>query len=1018
MNTTKLKIVLLLLIPGFLFSRELTATSMAKLSPDLQALVAEMSPENAALTQNRYSKVQTVSSTMRETLYPVTIRSEHIESVKSAGIKTNSDYEGWSTARVTYDELLTLSELNSVSSVFQGDVLYPLNDLAVSLSGADLIHDAYLNDIAYDGTGVIILVIDTGIDWSHLDFRGEGADTVNSRILYIWDQTITANEDGATGEVTPDGYDGTNFEDLDYGVHYTQAHIEDEIDGIAANYVREEDTNGHGTMVTSAAAGSGAALTSYKYKGLAPNADIVVVKAGNGTLSDNNVKDALTYAQGVAAKTSKPVVANLSLGGQTNAHDGTSTLDQAVNTFTGSGNGRVAVVAAGNAGNEDIHVSGSVGASSNSDFTVNATVGGAGSDYFVFELWWDGTPDVTLTVISPNSDTYSVAAGQTGTSTTGDTNDGIIYLFNNTDSNFSNGDRRSYVRVYEDGTTPMVGGNWTIRATNNTGSSIDYHGWLSARYYSTTTVSGGDSDYTIATPGTASSAITVGGYTARWRWHATNDTSYGFLGTDLSDDIAYFSSVGPTRDGAQKPDICTPGRGVIAATSSDYTPYTSKTIAANTYHLNEGTSIGAGAVSGAVSLLLDYNPNLSAASVKSLLTDNADSDATYTGSVPNYSWGYGKLNIFKSMAKAINSAVTVNHDVYSYFGWGATAGVSLPVGYYASQQFYPTVDGDVTGAFFHPSSSTGTADSVYFEIWSDNSTEPGAKLGSTVKLAVSDISKYSWNYVSLKDTGVPVTGGSYYHLMLINEASGSFGIHFESGSNNGKSHYSSSGSSWTGYSNWRMRTVVSTNEETLDSSLPVELAFFNASTYKGHIVLKWATESETENQGFRIDRRISGQDEWKTIADHGKNPELEGQGSTTSRTDYSFKDKTAKPGVKYDYRLSDIPYAAAYKANPIILEDVQLLIEKFVLYDNYPNPFNPSTQIAYQMPQTGDVSIRITDIKGREVQSWTLNDQAAGYHEARWGGLNNQGAPVSAGVYLLTVQAGNVTQSRKMLLLK
>ncbi len=184
------------------------------------------------------------------------------------------------------------------------------------------------------------------------------------------------------------------------------------------------------------------------------------------------------------------------------------------------------------------------------------------------------------------------------------------------------------------------------------------------------------------------------------------------------------------------------------------------------------------------------------------------------------------------------------------------------------------------------------------------------------------------------------------------------------------------------------------------------------------MVLKWATESETENQGFRIDRRENGSGEWKLIADHTRNPELQGQGSTSSRTDYSYYDKTARPGIIYDYRLTDIPYTAAYKSNSIVLEGIELRIEKFTLHKNYPNPFNPSTIIAYELADNSDVQVRIVDVKGREIQTWNHAGQEQGYHEMVWAGLNQSGKPVSAGVYLLTVQAGNQFQSRKLLLVR
>ena len=90
-------------------AKSLSPAAISKLAPQLQALVADLSPENAAVTEMRSPRVQTVTNELRETLYPVTVRSSQITAVKAAGIQTNSDYAGWSTARVSYEQLLLLT---------------------------------------------------------------------------------------------------------------------------------------------------------------------------------------------------------------------------------------------------------------------------------------------------------------------------------------------------------------------------------------------------------------------------------------------------------------------------------------------------------------------------------------------------------------------------------------------------------------------------------------------------------------------------------------------------------------------------------------------------------------------------------------------------------------------------------------------------------------------------------------------------------------------------------------------
>jgi hypothetical protein len=1015
------KSIFLLMIPGLLFSLDIPNETPSKLSPDLRRILEDKSTRDIQIIDSPLSKVRTVHGPSEEVLYPVTIRSTDIETVKAAGIYTNSDFPGFSTARVTAEQLQLLTELDAVNSVFQGDLLYPLNDLAVSHSGADLVHDGYLNSTAYDGTDVIVLVVDTGIDWTHLDFR-DPSDLTKSRILYIWDQTLTV-----TGsEQTPAARHGGAFAGLTYGVEYTQAQIETAIaSGNSPVTVRTGDSNGHGTEVSGAAAGNGASLSSRKYKGMAPDADIIMVRAGVNSFDDTNVKNALKYAEYISDEALKPVVVNLSLGAQSNAHDGTSTLDAAVNTFTSSDNGRVAVVAAGNAGNELIHVTGSVNASQTGSIVVNVPSftpnSGVGNDVFFLEVWWNNGDNVTVTIVSPNAQGFSLTAGQDPGGGVG-TTDGAVDMNNIIDPDHSNGDRMTELIVYDYTGVDLAEGNWTLQMTNNSGSTMTYHAWM---YQSTmgATVTGGDHNYTIASPGCASSAITVGAYTARWRWQGT--AGYVNFGSpDLSDDHSYFSSYGPNREGgSQKPDIMTPGQGVVTTTSSDYTPSTTYEIVADKYHLEQGTSVAAGTIAGAAALLLDYNTSLTAAQVKSYITGNADSDS-YTGSVPNNEWGYGKLNIMESMAAAIGGGTTLYHKIYANDAWGTSEGHLIDNTVKEAVKFTATEAGEITGAYFVTNQTIPASGNISFEIWTNVGGLPSTKVGSTVTMNCTDMAKNTWNYVSLTGIGVNILATETFHLVMRNTSGGIFSLRKSTSSISNNSS-NDLGIGWAALTDrdWRMRAVVSnkaavTTSGLIDTSLPVELAFFNAGTSKGQMVLKWATESETENQGFKIERRKNGTDEWKLIADHTKDPSLQGQGSTSARTDYIYFDKTAKPGLIYDYRLTDIPYTAAYKPNSIVLEDIEYRIGKFTLHENYPNPFNPATTISYELADHSDVQIKIVDVKGRAIQSWSHESQEMGYHEMTWAGVDQSGRPVSAGLYLLSVQAGNNLQTRKLLLLK
>jgi hypothetical protein len=90
----------------------------------------------------------------------------------------------------------------------------------------------------------------------------------------------------------------------------------------------------------------------------------------------------------------------------------------------------------------------------------------------------------------------------------------------------------------------------------------------------------------------------------------------------------------------------------------------------------------------------------------------------------------------------------------------------------------------------------------------------------------------------------------------------------------------------------------------------------------------------------------------------------------------------------------------------------------YALHQNYPNPFNPTTILRYDLPEDTQVRITIYDIMGREVRTLFNNQQNAGYKSVIWNATNNQGQPISAGVYLYSIEAGGFRQTKKMILLK
>ena len=90
----------------------------------------------------------------------------------------------------------------------------------------------------------------------------------------------------------------------------------------------------------------------------------------------------------------------------------------------------------------------------------------------------------------------------------------------------------------------------------------------------------------------------------------------------------------------------------------------------------------------------------------------------------------------------------------------------------------------------------------------------------------------------------------------------------------------------------------------------------------------------------------------------------------------------------------------------------------FALHENYPNPFNPSTTLRFDLPELSDVNIVIYNMVGQKIRSFRVSSMAAGYHSLKWNATNDYGDQVSAGVYFYQFQTKEFVKTRKMILLK
>jgi len=186
--------------------------------------------------------------------------------------------------------------------------------------------------------------------------------------------------------------------------------------------------------------------------------------------------------------------------------------------------------------------------------------------------------------------------------------------------------------------------------------------------------------------------------------------------------------------------------------------------------------------------------------------------------------------------------------------------------------------------------------------------------------------------------------------------------------------------------------------------LPVELTSFSASYISGIVMLKWATATETNNQGFEIQRKSDG--EFTTIGF------VNGNGTTTQPQAYSFTDNNVGNGV-YSYRLKQMDFDGTFSYSNVIEVDVTTPLQ-FELSQNYPNPFNPTTMINYQIATPVSINLTVFNVLG-EVVAVLINNQftEAGQYSVRFDGSN-----LASGTYIYRLTAGDFVQTKKMLLTK
>jgi hypothetical protein len=186
--------------------------------------------------------------------------------------------------------------------------------------------------------------------------------------------------------------------------------------------------------------------------------------------------------------------------------------------------------------------------------------------------------------------------------------------------------------------------------------------------------------------------------------------------------------------------------------------------------------------------------------------------------------------------------------------------------------------------------------------------------------------------------------------------------------------------------------------------VPVELLSFTATSNGKEVILSWSTATELNNQLFEVQRSFEGS-EFATIGF------VYGKGTTTERQDYIYKDKISTDG-KHFYRLKQIDYMGNYESSDIIEMEIRVF-NSYLLEQNFPNPFNPTTTIGYGIKDKSNVKISILNSIGEEIASLVNEEKESGYHTVEFDAAN-----LPSGVYFYQLKAGSFIETKKMILLK
>lgn len=462
------------------------------------------------------------------------------------------------------------------------------------------------------GEGILIGIIDSGIDYGSLDFVNEDGTT---RIISIWDQSVVEGE-------PPKGFDK--------GTEWNREEINGALQNLDGNgelsVIHHMDTLGHGTCIAEIAAGNGKS-NGGNYSGVAPNAELIVVKLGSrggeGFSRTTEFMRAMRYIVDKAKKLKRPIVINGSYGTNEGSHDGNSLFESFIDEILDEWKITM-VVAAGNEGNAGHHFGGKIEKGEEKEIELEV---GKEERVITLEVWKNFYDVLYFELISP--DGYTTGRMKTDEDLYKvDLNNLECYVCFN-EPNQHDKSQQGYILILPKKDI-IEEGIWKIRIQGESVVDGNLDIWLPM-----TEIVGVETKFlkseingTVKVPGTASKVITVGSYDPK------------------TDSVCDFSGKGNLKnENSIKPELVAPYKNII------------KPIDKVDNSSLIGTGISAAYVTGAAALLMEWgivnenDSDMYGEKVKAYLTKGA-MRKNRNIEFPNRTWGFGSLWIENSIAIA------------------------------------------------------------------------------------------------------------------------------------------------------------------------------------------------------------------------------------------------------------------------------------------------------------------------------------------------------------------------------